>query len=117
MINSENNSTKKHDSLTPVCLVPDVKQSHAEYAHSLHKLCLDAMEKYRGIIANVSDGGASKKGLKAAERIRQKYGARLDELCAADFMVYSDDELGDCYSEISSVITALREAGDIIGKQ
>lgn len=105
------------ETLTPVSFIPDHKPSHEEYTCSLKNLCLNTMEKYNDIMSFVSNGSVSKKGLKAAKHIQKKYGSRLEELCAADFTKYTEGTISDYYSEISSIITALRGADELIRQQ
>ena len=95
-------------------LIPKEKQSLEERAGKLSELCQNVMEGLERLADASRNDSAPKKGIKAVQKVEKKYKARLDELCSMDFSSLTEDEISDYYIEVSTIITAVREANDLL---
>lgn len=95
-------------------LIPEEKQSLEERARKLSELCENVREGLERMKDASRSDSASKKGVKAAQKAEKKYKVRLDELCSMDFSSLTEDEISDRYREVSTMITAIREANDLL---
>ncbi len=111
---SEKESENMQETIDSVLFVPKEKLSLEEYASSLSELCQNAKNGYEQLMLAAEDKNAPKKGVKAARKIEKEYKARLDELCSTDFSICTEEEISDCYREVSTMITAIREAKDLL---
>lgn len=93
---------------------PSVTPTLEELAEDTATLLKSAQDSYNTMNENAEKETASQDGVKAAEAVSQKYKSRLDELEEADLSTYSYEELQELQQEISGIITAIREARDLL---
>ncbi len=73
-----------------------------------------ALESYQIMTDDAARTDAPQKGIKAAKKVQKQYGERLTELKAADLSGYSSEDLYSLSEEISNIISAIREARDLL---
>lgn len=95
---------------------PVISLTLEEKADNTKDLLSSVQDSY-GIMTELSQKeDAPKKGVKAAKKVQKKYEARLKELAEADFSDFSVSELDDISEELSNIISAIREARDLLNK-
>lgn len=102
------------ETIDSILFAPGDKLSLEEYASSLSELCQNAKDGYEQLMLAAKDKSAPAKGVKAAKKVEGKYKARLDELCSMNFSTCTEEEISGYYREVSTIITAVREANDLI---
>ncbi len=102
------------ETINSILFVPEKKLSLEEYASSLSTLCQNANNSYEQLMLAAGEKNASAKGVKAARKVKKTCKARLDELCSTDYCGCTEEELSGFYHEVSAMITAIREAKDLI---
>lgn len=93
---------------------PVITPTPEEKAENTASLLKSAQDSFNRMNEAAQDKTATKEGIKAAEAVCEKYKSRLEELAETDFSSCSDEELTDLMKEISNIITAIREARDLI---
>lgn len=111
---SEKESENMQETIDPILFVPEDRLSLEEYASSLSELCQNAKGSYEQLMLAAGDKAAPAKGVKAAKKVETKYKARLDELCSMDFSSCTEEEISGYYREVSTIITAVREAKEAL---
>ena len=95
-------------------LVPDTEFTIEKLIEGTQKLCDSVQDSYSTMLELAGADDASEKGIKATKAVEEKHGERIKELSEIDFSVLSENELEDYMSEMSSLITAIREARDAL---
>lgn len=80
-------------------------------ANNLLSAVTDSYQKMSDLAAEAS---APKKGINAAKQVKEKYATRIEELQTADFSTWSAEDLSALALEISDIISAIREARDLL---
>ncbi len=93
---------------------PITTPTHEETAENAASLLGSAQDSFNRMNEAAHNENAPEKGVKAADAVAEKYKDRLEELAETDFSACSDEELSDIMQEISNIITAIREARDLI---
>lgn len=93
---------------------PITTPTHEEKAEDTASLLSSAQDSFQIMNEMAEEESAPEDGVKAAEAVRKKYKSRLEELAETDFSACSDDELSEFSFEISDIITAIREARDLL---
>lgn len=93
---------------------PVVTPTHEERTENTRSLLKSAMESMDIMDEMAEKDSASEDGVKAAEAVHKKYKSRLEDLDESDLSALSDDELTQIALEISDMITAIREARDLL---
>ncbi len=111
------NSAKETETIEKVeinHLVPETEYSIEMRIKGAQNLCASVQDSYSTMLELASADDASEKGIKAAKAVEEKHGERIKELSEIDFSALSENELEDYMSEMSSLITAIREARDAL---
>ena len=109
-------SKNMQETIDSILFAPGNKLSLEEYASSLSELCQNAKGGYEQLMLAAKNKSAPAKGIKAAKKVEEKYKARLDELCSMDFSACTEEEISGYYREVSTIITAVREANDLMNR-
>lgn len=118
-ISTENPIEKENENMfeadvTLDALIPKEAPPLEKRAADLAKLCEDVREGLNSLSEAAQSDTAPRKGVKAAQAVEKKYKNRLDELCSMDFSTLKEDEISDLSIEVSTIITAIREAKDLL---
>ncbi len=71
-------------------------------------------DSYGQMISLAESENASSAGKDAANNVTEKYAARIEEIKSIDFSTLSLEDLSSLSSELSHIITAIREARDLL---
>ena len=93
---------------------PVITYTHEERAENTGSLLDSAQDSFNIMNEMAEKESAPEEGVKAADAVREEYKSRLEELADADLLSYSDDELIELSLEISNIITAIRQARDLL---
>lgn len=93
---------------------PTTNPTPEEKAETVSTLLSSAQESYQIMNEMAKKESAPEDGVEAAEAVQEKYKSRLEELAEDDLSAYSFDELNELAFEISDIITAIREARDLL---
>lgn len=99
-------------SLNP--LIPEKPLPLKKRAADLIQLSESTRSSLKRLKDAAKDDHAPRKGVKAAQKAENKYRDRLDELCTMDISALTENEISDLYIEVSAIITAIREANDLL---
>ncbi len=103
------NTTLEHQPINPETNVTFEKQVNAT-----NNLLSATQDSYKTMLSLSESTSASKKGTRAANKVTQTYASRIDELAKIDFFALSSEELDAISFELSDIITAIREARDLL---
>lgn len=84
---------------------------HISTANSLLDAVTDSYGKMNALVSE----NTSEEAKKAVENVEKLYAERIEELKQADFSTWSAEDLSDLSTELSYIITAIREARDLLG--
>ncbi len=85
-----------------------------DHIQTANELLVAVTDSYQQMIDSTTNPSASAKGIKAANKVREKYEARIEELKSADFSTWSADDLSELSLELSNIISAIRKARDLL---
>lgn len=108
------NSGKFSQSIEIKPASPVTTPTHEERAENTGSLLNSAQDSLNKMNEMAEKESAPEEGVKAAEAVNEEYKSRLEELAEADLLSYSDDELIELSLEISNIITAIRQARDLL---
>lgn len=95
-------------------LVPDGELTHEDLINGISDLCKSAQDSYSLMLEASQDKQAPRKGIRFAKKVQKQYEDRLNELSSLDYSSMTDDEIIRYTSEISEIISAIREARDLL---
>ena len=76
---------------------------------------MDAVTDSYGKMNALVNENTSEEAKKAVENVEKLYAERIEELKQADFSTWSAEDLSNLSTELSYIITAIREARDLLG--
>ena len=85
-----------------------------DHVQTANELLAAVTDSYQQMLDSTTNSSASAKGINAAEKVREKYDARIEELKATDFSTWSAEDLSELSLELSNIISAIREARDLL---
>ena len=94
-------------------LTPEGERTHEEIVSGMREICASARDSFDRMLADAQ--GKGEREAQAAREVRDQYARRLDELEALDYDAMADAEIYGYMEEISGILTAIREARDVIG--
>ncbi len=100
--------------VSSIPLIPDHPLPPKKRAEDLSQLCENIRAGLDSLVKAARCGTASPKSIKAAQKVEKKYRGRLDELCSMDFSTLTEDEISGLSVEVSTIITAVRKAKDLL---
>ena len=102
--------------VTAITVGPVKELDHEEHISSVNNLLDAVVDSYGKMNASVNES-TDKDAINAAKNVEKLYGARIEELKQADFSTWSEEDLFILSSELSNMITAIREARDLLNFQ
>ena len=97
-----------------VPLGPTMEPTFENILNGTNNLLLSVRDSYNIMTELATKDSAPSEGIEAAESVRKKYNDRLTELENTDLSSYSIEDLEVLSSELSDMITAIREARDLL---
>lgn len=92
---------------------PDKEFTLEDCIHSANNLLAAVNDSYEKM--NTAAGESSDESAKeAASKVISQYGARIEELNKEDFSTWSEEDLSALTTELSYIITAIREVRDLL---
>ena len=88
---------------------PVGESTHEETVESMRQMVANAQDSYARMCESAGEEHAQ-----LVREIRDQYERRLTELAEMDFASMTDDEIVPYMLEVSNIITAIREARDVI---
>ena len=95
-------------------LIPDREPTHEEVVSGMLDLCTAARDSMTIMLEASAQEGADERGVKEAQKVRETYEQRISELAALDYDAMEDAEIVRYMEEVSEIITAIRQARDIL---
>ena len=111
---SGDNSVLKSDEMPILPIGPTTEPTLENVLYGTNNLLVSARDSFNIMTELASKDSASKKGIKAAQKVTKKYGERLAELENTDLTSFTADELMEISSELSDMISAIRSARDLL---
>lgn len=93
---------------------PVIDFTFEELVENTDNLLNSVLDSYQIMTEAAQQSDAPKKGIKAADKVQKEYAERLAELKDTDLSGYSPEELYSLSEELSDIITAIREARDLL---
>lgn len=113
---SEDPALIKSEEIDLLPVGPTTEPTFENILSGTNNLLVSTRDSYNIMTELATRDSAPKKGIKAAQKVEKKYSARLAELENADLSSYSMEELEEISIELSNMITAIREARDLLSE-